>query len=329
MAEGVSFRVSHVSAGECFISFLVSAPGNSTYGRISATHTVRVTALGPGFLTSASQAALSSASPSVSVSIAPDTLPNSRVVLSVVASQPGLVSVFPSELSFSEGETTAKSLTLTWVAAGEVTLDFLASGGNYQNVERRGALRVTCLPSIPAPPATVSAAASLVAMSANTDSDHGHSAPPRGMVVSWMPPATAADLITAYIVQVSLDRNFHPISATVETPAANRSTTIALLVKGACYFYRVSARNAGGVGTPRPGADCVRVVEAPSTVSNLTVGALSDTQVLAEWRPPMDSGDGTAAGAMFCMPCCHVCAHLCLMRSACWSVFVDSYALFS
>jgi hypothetical protein len=87
------------------------------------------------------------------------------------------------------------------------------------------------------------------------------------------------------------------VEATRTAAADDTQSIVAPLVKGGCYYIRVSAINGGGTGPPMEGgAGCITVVEAPTEVSNVSIKALSDTMLLAQWNPPLDSGDGTADG---------------------------------
>jgi len=87
------------------------------------------------------------------------------------------------------------------------------------------------------------------------------------------------------------------VEASRTAAADDIQSIVAPLIKGGCYYIRVSAINGGGTGPPMVGgAGCVTVVEAPTEVSNVSIKALSDTMLLAQWNPPLDSGDGTADG---------------------------------
>jgi len=283
---GVSFTVTHVGEGFSTISFNLSTGNltNSTYSTVTVPETVAVTAYGPGFLVSASQVRLAQMT-SQTISVGLDTTPESRVVVTVVPSVAGVVTLSPSTLEYDEGGTLVTSLTLTWAAPGEATLEFRSQGGVYHEIVRSARVHVTSLPPLAVAPASVAAIPGGPA-----------GASVRSIIVSWAEPPTGAEFVTGYIVELSQDAGFAAVAATSDVAAADRSVVVAPLVKGECYYYRVKARNEGGVGPPLASASCVRVVEAPSEVSHVSLKAISDTQLLVEWQPPLDSGDSTPTG---------------------------------
>ena len=143
--------------GTAVISFRIESDGGAgeTYSAFEfpAALSVNVTARGPGFILSASQLQVASGAPAT-LTIGPDTVPDSRTELAVSVEQSGsFVSLSPSTFVFLQGVPgQTASLTATWLAPGEALLSLAARGGVYQGTLLASQARITALAPLPGPP---------------------------------------------------------------------------------------------------------------------------------------------------------------------------------
>jgi hypothetical protein len=275
--------VTHVNQGAARLTFAISSEPGSTYGNVTVGRAVQVavTALGRGFRVSSRQITLAQGS-SAWLSIALDSLPDSRVHLSVALLPPGIATISPASHVYEPGSTAAH-FQLTWIAPGSAALDLHAKGGSYQGFTSSAQVIVTSLPLLPGAPGALSAAAL-----------HGAQ-----LIVSVAPPAAAGPVTstTAYKVQVSDAPSFALVSAEATiTAAPPASALIAGLSRGTCYHVRAWSINSAGKSPFVATSSCVLALDAPAAVPWVRVTAMTEDKALLQWAAPTDSGDGTPLG---------------------------------
>jgi hypothetical protein len=277
------FTVTHIAPGSTTITFSLQAliPG-STYANVSlpSSLTVVVTALGSGFLVSSSQVDVLQGTPST-ITIGPDAIPDSRVELKVETQPADIVSVLPPLVHFEQGTPGQyKTFQLTWLRAGDAVINLKSMGGNFQSITRQNFVRVNALPTLPAMPLMV----------------QSRQLVDKKLEISFSPPATEPELVTAYLVEISETSSFSNVILATEVGSGSRKQVFGPLIIGVCYFYRVTARNRAGLGVQGNGPSCKGVFDSPSAVREVQVKTISEEAVLLQWLPPMDSGDGTPNG---------------------------------
>ena len=277
------FTVTHIAPGATTITFSLSAlqPG-STYSNVTlpSSLSVAVAALGSGFIVSASQVNVLQGTPQT-ITIGPDAVPNSRVELTVETVPAGIVDVSPSVVYFEQGKASQyATFTLTWQRAGDTVINVKSMGGNFQSITRNSFVSINALPTLPAAPLMVQST-SLV---------------DKKLQVNFVPPSTDAELITGYFVEISDSSTFTNIILSSELTKNERSAVFGPLIRGVCYFYRVTARNRAGLGAKANGPSCSGVFDSPSAVREVAVKTISEEAVLLQWLPPTDSGDGSGDG---------------------------------
>jgi hypothetical protein len=140
-------------------------------------------------------------------------------------------------------------------------------GGNFQNIVRNSIVKIRALPSLPAAPLMVLARRLI----------------DRKLEVSFSAPASGAELVTGYVAEISDSSTFNTILATSELSPEVRMAVFGPLVRGLCYYYRVTARNTAGLGANAIGLNCSGVYDSPSPVRNVTVKTISEEAVLLQW----------------------------------------------
>jgi len=279
------FTLTHVKPGPTTITFSLRAlePG-STYSNVTlpSSLSVAVAALGSGFIVSASQVNVLQGTPQT-ITIGPDAIPDSRVELSLVTVPTGIVAVSPSVVYFEQGKASQfATCTITWLQAGDTAINVQSMGGNFQGITRNSFVTITALPTLPAAPLMVQSTGLV----------------DKKLMVSFVSPLIGAELITGYLVEISDSPGgtFTNIMLSSETTKNDRSAVFGPLIRGVCYFYRVTARNRAGLGTKTNGPNCSFVFDSPSAVREVAVKTISEEAVLLQWLPPTDTGDGSKDG---------------------------------
>ena len=277
------FTITHVEPGQATISFSLSAlMQGSTYANVTlpSSLSVQVTALGSGFIASASQVKLLPGAPQA-ITIGPDAVPDSRVELQIEVEPAGIISISPAVAYFEQGTPGQYStLHITWLQAGDCVLNLRSMGGNFQSITRRAIVAIQALPTLPTQPLHVEAS-KLV---------------DRNLGITFSPPTVGAILVTQFIVEISDTSTFAKILATSNLAAEERTVVMGPFKRDVCYYYRVAARNAAGRGADGLGPTCITVLDSPSAVRDVHVKTISEEAVLLEWLAPIDSGDGTPDG---------------------------------
>ena len=277
------FTLSHVAPGHSTITFSLTAVSpDSTYSNVSLSKDlyVQVSAMGSGFIVSASQVSIVNGAPET-ITIGPDAVPDSRVKVIVETVPAGIVSIQPSVVYFDQDSFLQfATFTLTWLQPGKCAINLNSIGGNFHEIARDEIVTVTALPTLPAAPLMV----------------QSRKLAGRKLEISFSPPASGADQITSYVVEISVDSVFSDIILTSDLAADLNLFVTETLNRGVCYHYRVGARNKAGLGPKTAGPLCTKTLDAPTAVRNLQVKTISEESVLLRWAPPADSGDGTPDG---------------------------------
>jgi hypothetical protein len=264
------FTVTHAAPGATTITFSVRAmTARTTYSNVTlpSSLSIAVTALASGFISSKSEVNLLQGIPET-ITIGPDAVPDSRVELAVEIKPGGIASVSPSAVFFEQGKASQYStFTITWLQPGDCVINLKSMGGNFQNIVRNSIVKIRALPSLPAAPLMVLARRLI----------------DRKLEVSFSAPAFGAGLVTGYVAEISDSSTFNTILATSQLSPEERMAVFGPLVRGLCYYYRVTARNTAGLGANAIGLNCSGVYDSPSPVRDVTVKTISEEAVLLQW----------------------------------------------
>lgn len=277
------FTVTHVAPGTTTITFSVSAmsPG-STYANISlpSSMSVEVTALGSGFIVSASQINVLQGTPET-ITIGPDAVPDSRISLSVETEPAGIVAVSPSLVYFEQGRSLQyATFQISWLTAGACAIVLKSMGGNFQSITRQSIVKVSALPTLPTAPLMVQSRRLV----------------DKKLEVTFTEPATEPELVTGYLAEISDTSSFTNIIESYDLKENLRIAVFGPLIRGICYYFRVTARNRAGLGAKGIGQNCSGVFDSATAVRDVQVRTISEDSALLQWLPPVDSGDGTPNG---------------------------------
>src|SRR5207245_1946506 len=99
--------------------------------------------------------------------------------------------------------------------------------------------------------------------------------------------------ITGYIIKRSTDSGSTWTTVVANTGSSSTAYSDTGLAHTTTYYYRVSAVNGIGTGSPSSRAPGTTLAAAPTPPTGLTATTVSSSQINLSWSPPADNG-GTA-----------------------------------
>ena len=107
-----------------------------------------------------------------------------------------------------------------------------------------------------------------------------------GVSVTWVAPNANGATISSYIVKYCTGVECKPYDTEFKTSPAS----IARLIKGTPYTFKVAANNAAGIGADSVESNKVTPRSAPEPPTNATALANSTGGVVVQWTAPTDNG---------------------------------------